>query len=237
MAWEKYRRKCIRHCKSSFLRNGGYSYDNRFAGSDTTAIAMRACLYYLLKDPATYAQLQQEIDSATTDGRLSSPPKYSEAIELPLLCASIKEGMRLHPSVGLTMPRIAPKGGMTLCGQYIPEGYSVGMNGAVVHYDKGIFGPDADRFRPHRWLEGDAKTMDKYMLHFGAGTRTCVGKNVCTNPPDGRAYMLTGVNRSPSAKCTSSSPSSCRSSISSSETRRRNGSPTTSGLTSRLASK
>lgn len=109
---------------------------------------------------------------------MSSPPKYSESIQLPLLCASIKEGMRLHPSVGLTMPRIAPKGGMTLCNQYIPEGYSVGMNGAVVHYDKSVFGADADQFRPQRWLEGDAKKMDKYMLHFGAGTRTCIGKNV-----------------------------------------------------------
>ena len=141
---------------------------------------MRSVVYHLLRNSEIYAQLQQEIDSATAEGNLSSPPKYSEAIQLPLLCAAIKEGMRLHPSVGLTMPRIAPKGGMTLCDQYIAEGYSIGMNGAVVHYDKRVFGPDADLFRPQRWLGGDAKAMDKYMLHFGAGTHTCIGKNVST---------------------------------------------------------
>ena len=143
---------------------------------------MRSIFYHLLKNPKVYAELQREIDTATTEGNLSSPPKYSESIQLPLLCASIKEGMRLHPSTGLTMPRLAPKGGMTLCDQYIPEGYSVGMNGAVVHYDKSVFGADADHFRPQRWLEGDAKKMDKYMLHFGAGTRTCIGKNVSSSP-------------------------------------------------------
>ncbi len=148
---------------------------------------MRSVFYHLLKNPKIYAQLQQEIDTATTQGSLSSPPKYSEAIQLPLLCASVKEGMRLHPSVGLTMPRLVPKGGMILCDQYIPEGYSVGMNGAVVHYDKRVFGPDADQFRPQRWLERDAKMMDKYMLHFGAGTRTCIGKNVSIYPIDERA--------------------------------------------------
>ena len=154
------------------------TYNDRFAGSDTTAIAMRAVFYHLLKNPDIYKQVQQEIDSATAKGNLSSPPKYSESLDLPLLCASIKEGMRLHPSVGLTMPRIIPKGGMAFGDQYVAEGYRVGINGAVVHYDKRIFGPDADRFNPRRWLEGDSKMMDKYMIQFGAGTRTCIGKNV-----------------------------------------------------------
>ena len=141
---------------------------------------MRSFFYHLLKNPKVYAQVQQEIDTATVDGKLSSPVKYSESIQLPLVGACIKEALRLHPSVGLTMPRIILQGGMTFGDQYIPEGYRVGMNGAVVHYDKGIFGPDANQFNPQRWLEGDSKTMDKHMLHFGAGTRTCIGKNVST---------------------------------------------------------
>ncbi|KAL2396868.1 Cytochrome P450 monooxygenase gsfF [Exophiala dermatitidis] len=149
-----------------------------FAGSDTTGIALRSVFYHLLKNPSVYKQLMQELDEAAEKGELSSPVKYAEANKLPLLCACIKEAMRLHPSVGLTMSRMVPAEGLELVGQYIPGGYRVGMNAAVVHYDTSIFGPDAADFRPGRWFEDNAATMDKYMLHFGAGTRTCIGKNI-----------------------------------------------------------
>ncbi|KIX04389.1 uncharacterized protein Z518_05257 [Rhinocladiella mackenziei CBS 650.93] len=154
------------------------AYVGLFAGSDTTAIGFRSIFYHLMKNPTVYAQLMQEIDTAAENGQLSSPVKYSEAIKLPFLCACIKEALRVHPGVALTMGRIVPTEGLELCGEYIPGGYWVGMNGAVIHYDKTIFGADADQYRPSRWFEGDAANMDKYMLHFGAGTRTCIGKNI-----------------------------------------------------------
>lgn len=135
--------------------------------------------YFLLKNPTVYDDLQAELDRAAAAGILSSPVRYSEAIKLPFLCACIKEAMRLHPSVALTLPRHSPHGGMELCGTFIPEGYRIGMNAAVVQRDQSVFGKDADDFRPQRWLEGNATNMDKHMLIFGAGTRTCIGKNVC----------------------------------------------------------
>ncbi|ERF72247.1 hypothetical protein EPUS_02134 [Endocarpon pusillum Z07020] len=76
------------------------------------------------------------------------------------------------------MPRLVPVGGATISGFYFPKGYRVGVNGAVVHYDKDIFGPEADNFNPDRWIKGDAVRMDKMMIHFGAGPRTCIGKNI-----------------------------------------------------------
>jgi hypothetical protein len=54
---------------------------------------------------------------------------------------------------------------------------------------------------PDRWLEGDGKNMDRYMLHFGAGTRTCIGKNVC-HYLNLSAPNLTAACRSHSVKCT-----------------------------------
>lgn len=80
--------------------------------------------------------------------------------------------MRLHPSVGLTMPRIVPAGGIEVAGRKIPQGYRIGMNAAVIHRDKSIFGYDADEFRPSRWFEGDATVRERHLLTFGAGTRT-----------------------------------------------------------------
>lgn len=150
----------------------------RFAGSDTTGIGLRSVFYHLMKNPTVYKQLMEEIDEATKQGQLSSPVKYSEALKLPFLCACIKEALRIHPGVGLTMARTVPAEGLELCGKYIPGGYRVGMNAAVIHHDKSIFGPDAGEYRPGRWLEDNAANMDKYLLHFGAGTRTCIGKNI-----------------------------------------------------------
>jgi cytochrome P450 len=141
-------------------------------------------IYHLLKNQEIYFELVQELDDAAAAGQLSNPVKHAEAIKLPLMCACIKEAMRLHPSVGFTMPRIVPAGGITIDGQRIPAGYRVGINPAVLHYNKDIFGQDADRYNPKRWLgSGATLGMDKYMIQFGAGTRTCIGKNVSYRCP------------------------------------------------------
>ncbi|KAF2851926.1 cytochrome P450 [Plenodomus tracheiphilus IPT5] len=157
------------------------AYVAMFAGSDTTAVAFRTTFYHLMRNREALAKAHAEIDAALAAGSLSSPIKYSETTtRLPYICASIKEAMRMHPSVGLSMQRHAPEEGIELAGTFIPSGYRVGLNPAVVHYDKAIFGEDADSFRPERWLVSDEewKAMDRNLLIFGAGTRTCIGKNI-----------------------------------------------------------
>lgn len=131
-----------------------------------------------MRHPAAYAKLTAEIDTAMADGTISTPITYRDAIKLPYLKACVAESMRLHPGVGLTLPRLVPAGGATVAGFYIPEGYRVGINGAVVQYDRDVFGPDADEYNPDRWINGDAALMDKAMIPFGSGSRTCIGKNV-----------------------------------------------------------
>ena len=170
-----------------------------FAGADTTAISLRSILYYLMRSPNTYARLVAEIDEATAAGTLSDPITYGEAIKLPYLNAVIKEAMRMHPGVGLTLPREIPAGGAEISGFYFPEGYRVGVNAAVVHRDKSVFGLDADRYNPNRWIEGDATAMDKIMIPFGSGSRTCIGKNVSfISSPDYGAWLdkADGTSRS-----------------------------------------
>ena len=51
----------------------------------------------------------------------------------------------------------------------------------VLHRDTRIFGDDADQWRPERWLDSDSekiKYMDHHILSFGAGKRTCLGRNI-----------------------------------------------------------
>ena len=127
------------------------------------------------------SKLIAEIDSFDSSGQLSNPhATYTEAIKMPYLVACCKEGMRLHPSIGMGIPRHTPPGGAVIAGRFFPAGARVSMNAAVVHYDTSVFGEDAATFNPERWMDASAAArMDKYMLHFGGGSRTCIGKNVC----------------------------------------------------------
>ena len=52
------------------------------AGSDTTAISLRACFYYLMKTPSTYKKLLAEIDDADSKGMLSPSVTYEECSRL-----------------------------------------------------------------------------------------------------------------------------------------------------------
>lgn len=133
-----------------------------------------------MHNPVAYKRLTTEIDKHVSDGTLSMPVKYAEAIQLPYLKACINEGMRLHPSVGLNMPRDVPPGGANISGTFFPAGYQVGISPAVVQYDRDVFGADADDFNPDRWLGDDTAQMDRSMLQFGGGTHICIGKNVST---------------------------------------------------------
>jgi cytochrome P450 len=81
-----------------------------FAGSDTTAIALRIITYHLMKHIEPYRKLRSEIDAAVESGNLLRDTdggyiRYADAIRLPYLQACCKEGMRLHPSVSMSMPR------------------------------------------------------------------------------------------------------------------------------------
>ena len=157
----------------------GWSLSNINAGSDTTAITLRAIFHFLLLDPSTLSALVSELKAAN----LSPIPTFRETSNLPYLGAVIKESLRLHTPVGLILERIVPEGGVTLCGHYFPAGTIVGCNPAVIHKDSRVFGRrySVHEFRPERWLEADTEElaeMERCFMAFGAGKRTCIGKNI-----------------------------------------------------------
>jgi cytochrome P450 len=152
---------------------------NVFAGSDTTAIAMRAVIYFSCRHPEKKKKLVAEIDSKYAAGKLSEPIKYRESVkELPYLQAVMKESMRLHPSIGLPLERYVPPEGMAIDNHFLPGGTVVGINAWVVHRNLAIF-PSPEEFRPERWLDAtpqQLKEMEQTMFQFGAGSRVCLGK-------------------------------------------------------------
>jgi cytochrome P450 len=163
------------------------------AGSDTTSTTLSGILYYLLKNPHTLAKLRDEISDFQRNSLVSSPITFKESQAMPYLQAVIKEAQRLHPALGLPMPRVVPEGGATICGTFFPQGVRlllspcgsvqlftrtklttmagiqtvVGINSWVAHRNSSIFGPDVDAFRPERWLVDDKEqlsAMDKYYM-------------------------------------------------------------------------
>lgn len=80
------------------------------------------------------------------------------------------------------MPRtVVSPDGAVLAGKHFPAGTSVGINPWVAHRNKSVFGEDAEKFNPERWLSGDVdriNVMDGYLLTFGMGSRSCIGKNI-----------------------------------------------------------
>ncbi|KAI6758732.1 hypothetical protein HG530_010972 [Fusarium avenaceum] len=157
---------------------------NMFAGSDTTGITLRAVFYYLLKDPSKMNSLLKELATESKAGRFSRDDglvQWEEVRDLPYLSAVINEALRCHPAVGLTLERIVPEAGVTLAGHFIPGGSVVGCSPWVIHQDTEVYGADAAKFRPERWIEASPeqrKKMNSCLLSFGAGARTCVGKNI-----------------------------------------------------------
>lgn len=98
-----------------------HSIPNIAAGSDTTATTLSAVLYFLCKVPRTLDVLRCELDERRKKGQFSELITFKEAQGCPYLQAVLKETLRLHPGNGLPMPRVVPKGGMTLAGRFFPE--------------------------------------------------------------------------------------------------------------------
>lgn len=136
---------------------------NLIAGSDSTAIGLRAILYFLCRTPRSYARLQAEVDGAFDSGALTTPVKYADGTKLPYLNAVVTEALRAHAATGFVLEREVPEGGVTIAGQYIPAGTIVGVNSWVMHANKSVYGEDAESFRPERWLdeEGEGETWEE----------------------------------------------------------------------------
>ncbi|KAI5199371.1 benzoate 4-monooxygenase cytochrome-like protein P450 [Aureobasidium subglaciale] len=156
-----------------------------FAGSETTAISLSSIFYHLVRHPKVYEKLMQELDDAAETGaiqqRENNKVSWAESQKLPYLDAVIQESFRMHPAAGLILERITPAQGIEICGEHIPGGVIVGCNSWVLHRRPEVFGADVETFRPERWIDADPlklKEMKATMFQFGAGARTCIGKNI-----------------------------------------------------------
>ena len=150
------------------------------AGSgDTTAVAIAATTYFLLKDPVAMHDVMSEIRKGLRDN--SQYCTNAAILKLPLLHATIREAMRMHPPVPLSPPRLIDRSGAHICGVRFPSGYR-----ASVAAKTGYLFPskwtDSDTFLPERWLSDAplryAADDRDFFQPFNVGSRNCLGRNL-----------------------------------------------------------
>ena len=89
------------------------------AGSKSTASGLAGITFQLLKHPAALQKAVDEIRSAFTTEAEIKPEKVKR---LPYLAATVSEGLRMYPPFPEGLPRVTPRQGALICGQWVLGG-------------------------------------------------------------------------------------------------------------------
>ena len=141
------------------------------AGHETTANALAWTWHALAAHEPVRRRLKAELDAVLGDGHL---PGLDDMARLPYATAVLSESMRLYPPVWVVGRRAVDD---VVIGDYeVPRRTIVIMSQYVIHRDE-RFWPDAESFRPERWLE-EAPDRPKFAYFpFGGGGRVCIGES------------------------------------------------------------
>ncbi|PWY75960.1 cytochrome P450 [Aspergillus eucalypticola CBS 122712] len=146
------------------------------AGTETTATALSGLTYQLLLNPDKMEKITKEIRDAF---ERDSDIDMLRLAQLKYLNMCIDEGLRMYPPVPAGMPRLTPKEGMEICGEYMPGNTAVSVHHWATYRNPRNF-TRPDDFLPERWssdpqFAGDDKAA---FQPFSFGPRNCLGKNL-----------------------------------------------------------
>ncbi|KAF8649410.1 hypothetical protein AX16_005851 [Volvariella volvacea WC 439] len=163
-----------------------------FASADTTSSTMTKAMEHLSRNPDVQERLRREILDAVPDiGAMT----YDTLENMPLLSAVIKETLRLNPPV-IKMERTATEDtvvplyfpvigtdGKPITEVHVRKNQNVIIGIGNVNRHKRIWGPDADEWKPDRWLKPLPESVTDahipgivpHIMSFLAGERACIG--------------------------------------------------------------
>lgn len=151
------------------------------AGSDTVSNTSCAIFYWILHGeraaPGTIIpRLQAELDAAIPSG--TEVASYTMVRNLPFLKRCIDEGMRLHSTSAIGLPRIVTsEAGVDFDDAHFPSGTVLSVPSYTIHHLEEIWGKDVEEFKPDRWLSLNNRQKTAFNP-FSFGPRACVGQNV-----------------------------------------------------------
>ncbi|KAK4787536.1 hypothetical protein SAY86_011369 [Trapa natans] len=150
-------------------------------GTDTISTTLEWAMAELLRHPDKLSRAKAELDRVIGRGH---PFEESDIQRLPYLHATIKETLRLHPTVPLLLPR-KTEAEAEICGFTVQKGIQVLINVWAIGHDPSLW-EDPGAFIPERFLGGppnssiDFKGQDFELIPFGAGRRICPGIQLTT---------------------------------------------------------
>ncbi|KAI9108959.1 hypothetical protein K1719_020264 [Acacia pycnantha] len=146
--------------------------DMFLAGSETTSTALEWAFAELMKNPRIMKKAQEEArrvvgNKSKVEGDDVRQMKYLECV--------VKETLRLHPPLALSLPR-ETRSGVSLGGYYIPPKTTVLVNLWGIQRDP-EFWERPEEFVPERFENNqvDFKGQDFEFIPFGIGRRGCPG--------------------------------------------------------------
>ncbi|KAI5116386.1 hypothetical protein M0805_006558 [Coniferiporia weirii] len=143
------------------------------AGIDTVSGSLETFLLAMLHNPACAKKAQAEIDAAVGRARM---PDFGDEPAMPYVCAIVKEVLRWRPIAPTGIPHSLTQDDY-YGGYFIPKGTTVYANIAAICQDPELF-PDAEAFRPERFLKTKDPRLVDFDIPFGFGRRICPGQYV-----------------------------------------------------------
>ncbi|KAG6919563.1 hypothetical protein DXG01_004226 [Tephrocybe rancida] len=126
------------------------------AGYETVSAVIAWVLYELAINQELQSDLREELHNATDASFDELNSKY------PLLDAVVKETLRLHAPIlenhheageTIIVPLSEPLPGTAEMHLVVPKGTLIAIPLNVIQTDPAVWGPDAEDFRPQRWIE------------------------------------------------------------------------------------
>jgi cytochrome P450 len=177
------------------LESGGFTDENLVdqlmtflaAGHETTATAMTWATYLLCLYPDVQSRLRAEIRERLPSLEATNEDVSSLDIDhMPYLNAVCNEVLRCYNPVPMTIREAATN--TSILGHTVPKGTRIILAPWATNKDVSLWGPDAGRFDPGRWLpksEGEASnkhaasggaTSNYAFMSFLHGPRSCIGQ-------------------------------------------------------------
>lgn len=149
------------------------------AGHHTSKCGLTVTVTMLCQHQEVQTRLRTEIASLlSTSASTETSDVVNKIMQLPYLQAVCRESLRLLPPLPVLRRRTTQP--TTLLNYSIPKHTLLVLSPWIVHRDPKHWGPDADEFRPDRWLDSGATgggSLGKHsLLTFLHGPRNCIGQ-------------------------------------------------------------
>ncbi|KAI9445683.1 cytochrome P450 [Lactarius psammicola] len=149
------------------------------AGAETTSSVLLWWLLAVLAYPEVQNKAHAELDEVVGSAR---PPTFADLPSLPYIRAMVRETLRWSLTVPFGVPHASTEDDWYE-GMFIPKGTVCLQNMRVINTEPDVFGSDAVRFDPARYLDENRRFRvldgrEEGHMSFGFGRRICPGRYV-----------------------------------------------------------